>query len=199
MTDADADFLRSLAQNDYMIDGRFLPTGVRLLDIANGLANYSADQRDAALEAAAHLAEKNKRLRDERDALAAAMPSEGADAAMAYAAEHSKALTLAADLEKVRDERELLTVALFNEGMARRTQSSLCNAAEADAERWRWWRSNGMQVVRDPDSDWNCWLTIPCIPYRMKDCGPDALTDALIKRFPMTKETLNEQQQANRS
>ena len=43
-----------------------------------------------------------KELENERDALAAAMPSEGADAALAYAVEKSRADRLQAEVERLQ-------------------------------------------------------------------------------------------------
>lgn len=37
MTTQNADFLRGLAQNDYMIDGSYLPDGQRLIELAEAL------------------------------------------------------------------------------------------------------------------------------------------------------------------
>lgn len=39
----DAEFLRYLAQNDYMIDQHFLPDGKRLLEIADNIDTYLDD------------------------------------------------------------------------------------------------------------------------------------------------------------
>lgn len=59
---------------------------------------------------------------------------------------------------------------------------------EKDAARWRWWVANGMQVTRE--EDWTCWVTLPCVPYRAKTSDPGELTDQLMARFPIVKETL---------
>jgi len=44
---SDADFLRSLAQNDYMIDKHVLPSGQRLMEIAHKLDIIAASVDDA--------------------------------------------------------------------------------------------------------------------------------------------------------
>lgn len=53
---SDPEFLRALAQNDYMIDGRILPEGKRLLGIADALDNLlkSLQEMDAALAVRMH-------------------------------------------------------------------------------------------------------------------------------------------------
>jgi len=62
--------------------------------VANTMAaqNFSADAADLLLA-----------LLEERDALAAAMPSEGADAALAYAVEKTRAEKAEAELARVRE------------------------------------------------------------------------------------------------
>src|SRR3990167_4420103 len=71
--------------------------------------------KDAAEAKASRLEELQAevaRLRDERDALAAAMPSEGADAALAYAVEHSRAEAAEARLATLISQMSSLTVVL---------------------------------------------------------------------------------------
>lgn len=52
-----------------------------------------------------------------------------------------------------------------------------------DAERYRWLKPY-LEVARDDDSKWTCWLALQCIPYRSTTESAEELLDKLIERFP---------------
>jgi hypothetical protein len=64
------------------------------------------------------------------------------------------------------------------------SKHAICRDDAKDAERFRWMVANGLQVARDVDGDWTCWLAFPCIPCRSQTEDPRVLLDALVQRFP---------------
>jgi hypothetical protein len=63
----DAEFLRSLAQNEYMIDQHFLPTGVRLNQIADAIDEFDEALTQIKEEVDRQIALKEEAGKDERD------------------------------------------------------------------------------------------------------------------------------------